>query len=113
MCDVRVGGRCLSEIFDHHLPFCITHIFHKVRQNLGSYLSIFSTRMADGSLNDKLCRASARGNLAEVLLMLQNGAEVNGFNMFKRTALQVGMTLLKICLCKRNLSRPSSLHFCW
>ncbi|XP_026202251.1 cyclin-dependent kinase 4 inhibitor C isoform X2 [Anabas testudineus] len=47
--------------------------------------------MADGSLNDKLCRASASGNLSEVLLMLQRGADVNGLNEFKRTALQVVM----------------------
>lgn len=46
--------------------------------------------MADRSV-DKLCNASARGNLPEVLFLLQNGADVNGFNQFKRTALQVGV----------------------
>lgn len=40
---------------------------------------------------DNLCKASARGNLPEVLLLLQNGADVNGFNRYNRTALQVGM----------------------
>ncbi|XP_054646059.1 cyclin-dependent kinase 4 inhibitor C [Dunckerocampus dactyliophorus] len=38
---------------------------------------------------DSLCNASARGNLPEVLLLLQNGSAVNGRNTFKRTALQV------------------------
>ncbi|XP_038571859.1 cyclin-dependent kinase 4 inhibitor C [Micropterus salmoides] len=45
--------------------------------------------MADRSVADKLCSASARGNLPEVLFLLQNGADVNGFNTFNRTALQV------------------------
>ncbi|XP_039985315.1 cyclin-dependent kinase 4 inhibitor C [Xiphias gladius] len=45
--------------------------------------------MADKSLTDKLCNASANGNLCEVLFLLQNGADVNGFNTYKRTALQV------------------------
>ncbi|KAM9358353.1 cyclin-dependent kinase 4 inhibitor C [Symphorus nematophorus] len=45
--------------------------------------------MAEGSVADKLCNASARGNLPDVLLLLQNGADVNGFNKYKRTALQV------------------------
>ena len=40
-------------------------------------------------MEDQLCNASARGNLADVKQLLQNGANVNGFNMFKRTALQV------------------------
>ncbi|XP_070764398.1 cyclin-dependent kinase 4 inhibitor C [Enoplosus armatus] len=40
---------------------------------------------------DTLCTASARGNLPEVLSLLQNGADVNGFNKYKRTALQVVM----------------------
>ncbi|XP_061636359.1 cyclin-dependent kinase 4 inhibitor C isoform X2 [Phyllopteryx taeniolatus] len=40
-------------------------------------------------LADRLCSASASGNLPEVLLLLQNGAAVNGLNTFKRTALQV------------------------
>ncbi|XP_047443531.1 cyclin-dependent kinase 4 inhibitor C isoform X2 [Mugil cephalus] len=45
--------------------------------------------MADMSLSDKLCNASASGNKNEVLLLLEKGAHVNGFNTFKRTALQV------------------------
>ncbi|KAM9796197.1 cyclin-dependent kinase 4 inhibitor C isoform X1 [Syngnathus typhle] len=40
-------------------------------------------------LADRLCSASANGNLPEVLLLLQNGAAVNGKNTFQRTALQV------------------------
>ncbi|XP_049910619.1 cyclin-dependent kinase 4 inhibitor C isoform X2 [Epinephelus moara] len=40
---------------------------------------------------DSLCKASARGNLSEVSLLLQDGANVNGFNMYNRTALQVVM----------------------
>ncbi|XP_029003684.2 cyclin-dependent kinase 4 inhibitor C isoform X2 [Betta splendens] len=47
--------------------------------------------MADSSLSDQLCKASATGNLRVVLLILENGADVNGFNKFKRTALQVVM----------------------
>ncbi|XP_076582101.1 cyclin-dependent kinase 4 inhibitor C isoform X1 [Chaetodon auriga] len=46
-------------------------------------------RMAEKSVADKLCDASARGNLPEVLFLLQNGADVNGFNKYNRTALQV------------------------
>uniref|UniRef100_A0A3B4WN22 Cyclin-dependent kinase inhibitor 2C (p18, inhibits CDK4) n=1 Tax=Seriola lalandi dorsalis TaxID=1841481 RepID=A0A3B4WN22_SERLL len=38
-----------------------------------------------------LCSASARGDLAGVKLLLQGGANVNGFNEFNRTALQVVM----------------------
>ncbi|KAF3690935.1 Cyclin-dependent kinase 4 inhibitor C Cyclin-dependent kinase 6 inhibitor p18-INK4c p18-INK6 [Channa argus] len=45
--------------------------------------------MADRSLTDKLCNASASGNLHEVSILLQDGAHVNGFNTYKRTALQV------------------------
>ncbi|KAM7409934.1 hypothetical protein PAMA_001425 [Pampus argenteus] len=45
-------------------------------------------RMAYMSV-DKLCNASASGNLPEVLFLLQNEADVNGFNTFNRTALQV------------------------
>ncbi|XP_070688916.1 cyclin-dependent kinase 4 inhibitor C isoform X2 [Pempheris klunzingeri] len=45
--------------------------------------------MADRSVVDTLCNASARGNLPEVLLLLQKGADVNGFNKYNRTALQV------------------------
>ncbi|XP_018528858.1 cyclin-dependent kinase 4 inhibitor C [Lates calcarifer] len=47
--------------------------------------------MDDKSLTDKLCNASASGKLSEVLALLQNGADVNGFNTYKRTALQVVM----------------------
>ncbi|KAK2835548.1 hypothetical protein Q5P01_016032 [Channa striata] len=46
--------------------------------------------MADWSLTDKLCNASASGKILEVLDLLQKGADVNGFNTYKRTALQVG-----------------------
>ncbi|XP_068176325.1 cyclin-dependent kinase 4 inhibitor C [Antennarius striatus] len=45
--------------------------------------------MADNSVVDQLCNASATGNLPQVLLLLQNGADVNGFNRYNRTALQV------------------------
>ncbi|XP_042339965.1 cyclin-dependent kinase 4 inhibitor C [Plectropomus leopardus] len=40
---------------------------------------------------DTLCNASARGNLSQVLFLLQNGTDVNGFNKYNRTALQVVM----------------------
>ncbi|XP_034036710.1 cyclin-dependent kinase 4 inhibitor C [Thalassophryne amazonica] len=45
--------------------------------------------MAERSQIEELCSASACGNLSEVLSLLQNGANVNGFNKYKRTALQV------------------------
>ncbi|KAI3368780.1 hypothetical protein L3Q82_025765 [Scortum barcoo] len=67
-------------------------------RNLGFYVSVFFTRMADGSLADKLCSASARGNLPEVLFLLQNGADVNGFNTYERTALQLPLTLFSFSL---------------
>nr|XP_057929469.1 cyclin-dependent kinase 4 inhibitor C [Doryrhamphus excisus] len=38
---------------------------------------------------DRLCNASAQGNLTEVLRLLENESAVNGRNTFKRTALQV------------------------
>uniref|UniRef100_A0A665UTJ8 Cyclin-dependent kinase inhibitor 2C (p18, inhibits CDK4) n=1 Tax=Echeneis naucrates TaxID=173247 RepID=A0A665UTJ8_ECHNA len=38
-----------------------------------------------------LCSASARGDLNGVQLLLQDGTNVNGFNRFLRTALQVVM----------------------
>lgn len=60
-------------------------------ENRGFYLFIFFTRMADMSVADKLCKASAMGNLRKVLLLLQNGTDVNGFNKWNRTALQVGI----------------------
>ncbi|XP_022625496.1 cyclin-dependent kinase 4 inhibitor C isoform X1 [Seriola dumerili] len=47
--------------------------------------------MADSLLTNKLCSASARGDLDGVKLLLQGGANVNGFNEFNRTALQVVM----------------------
>ncbi|XP_061680180.1 cyclin-dependent kinase 4 inhibitor C isoform X2 [Syngnathoides biaculeatus] len=48
--------------------------------------------MADSlPLADLLCRASANGNLPEVLALLDRGAAVNGLNIFKRTPLQVVM----------------------
>ncbi|KAM3875868.1 cyclin-dependent kinase 4 inhibitor C [Diretmus argenteus] len=45
--------------------------------------------MAEGSQADKLCTASANGNLHAVLSLLQNGADVNGRNRYDRTPLQV------------------------
>nr|XP_046247209.1 cyclin-dependent kinase 4 inhibitor C isoform X2 [Scatophagus argus] len=45
--------------------------------------------MDDTSAADKLCNASARGDLLEVVLLLQNGVDVNGLNKYNRTALQV------------------------
>uniref|UniRef100_A0A3Q3BJR9 Cyclin-dependent kinase inhibitor 2C (p18, inhibits CDK4) n=1 Tax=Kryptolebias marmoratus TaxID=37003 RepID=A0A3Q3BJR9_KRYMA len=45
----------------------------------------------DPSQIDLLCSASARGDLRRVLLLLQAGADINGQNKFKRTALQVAM----------------------
>ncbi|CAL8253750.1 unnamed protein product [Merluccius merluccius] len=41
------------------------------------------------SQTDQLCSASANGNLAAVKQCLQNGAHVNGYNAYGRTALQV------------------------
>uniref|UniRef100_A0A8C5ED89 Cyclin-dependent kinase inhibitor 2C (p18, inhibits CDK4) n=2 Tax=Gouania willdenowi TaxID=441366 RepID=A0A8C5ED89_GOUWI len=38
---------------------------------------------------DRLCNASARGDLSEVLSLLQSGVDVNGYNRFNRTPLQV------------------------
>ncbi|XP_077439797.1 cyclin-dependent kinase 4 inhibitor C [Vanacampus margaritifer] len=52
---------------------------------------------------DLLCSASANGNLPNVLVLLQNGAAVNGYNTFQRTPLQVvklGSTLLVEALLK-------------
>lgn len=49
--------------------------------------------MADRSVADKLCSASASGKLPEVLSLLKNGADVNGINTHNRTALQVGINL--------------------
>ncbi|XP_076009331.1 cyclin-dependent kinase 4 inhibitor C [Genypterus blacodes] len=45
--------------------------------------------MAEGSQTDNLCNASARGDLPQVLLLLENGADINGYNKYGRTALQV------------------------
>ncbi|XP_026160789.1 cyclin-dependent kinase 4 inhibitor C isoform X2 [Mastacembelus armatus] len=45
--------------------------------------------MAERSVSDQLCSAAANGNLSDVFILLQNGADVNGFNRFERTALQV------------------------
>lgn len=50
-------------------------------------------------LPEKLCKASAEGNLPEVLFLLNEGAEINGFNECNRTALQVGTNY---CLCAFN-----------
>ncbi|XP_036378535.1 cyclin-dependent kinase 4 inhibitor C [Megalops cyprinoides] len=45
--------------------------------------------MADSSEANRLASASARGDLTEVEVILQNGADVNEKNAFGRTALQV------------------------
>ncbi|XP_074524937.1 cyclin-dependent kinase 4 inhibitor C [Halichoeres trimaculatus] len=46
--------------------------------------------MAEVSFADKLCNASACGKLDDVLFLLDTaGANVNGFNSFNRTAVQV------------------------
>lgn len=47
---------------------------------------------------DRLCEASAQGNLAAVKQLLQNGVDVNGFNKFNRTALQVSVRDFKMCI---------------
>ncbi|XP_076584645.1 cyclin-dependent kinase 4 inhibitor B [Chaetodon auriga] len=43
------------------------------------------------TLEDDLTAAAAKGNTADVELLLRAGAEVNGVNCFGRTALQVMM----------------------
>ncbi|XP_023130359.1 cyclin-dependent kinase 4 inhibitor C isoform X2 [Amphiprion ocellaris] len=45
--------------------------------------------MAERSVSDQLCDASATGDLQTLLFLLQNGAEVNGRNRYNRTPLQV------------------------
>ncbi|XP_064189390.1 cyclin-dependent kinase 4 inhibitor C [Anguilla rostrata] len=45
--------------------------------------------MADPSGANRLTSASARGDLTELQVFLQNGADVNERNVFGRTALQV------------------------
>lgn len=47
--------------------------------------------MAEGFGADELCNASARGQLEEVVGLLRNGADINGFNKFNRTPLQVSI----------------------
>ncbi|XP_072294170.1 cyclin-dependent kinase 4 inhibitor C [Eucyclogobius newberryi] len=47
--------------------------------------------MAQKSIEDELCDASAKGNLIEVMLCLERGAAINGLNSYNRTALQVVM----------------------
>ena len=59
--------------------------------------------MAD--MPDKLCNASARGNLPEVLSLLTNGTDVNGFNKYNRTALQVGTNHFYISLFELDLRK--------
>lgn len=54
--------------------------------------------MADRSVIDLLCRAAATGDLQGVNNLLQSGANVNGFNGFNRTALQVGGDIIQICV---------------
>nr|XP_040041068.1 cyclin-dependent kinase 4 inhibitor C [Gasterosteus aculeatus aculeatus] len=67
-------------------PFCLAQHIHRPRsiRTTKKICSIFFTRMSD-----LLCKASAKGNLHSVLFLLQNGASVNGFNKYNRTALQV------------------------
>lgn len=72
---------------DCHSGLCFPHCCWKILAPV--FLYFFFIRMAYRSV-DKLCNASASGKLAEVLTLLQNGADVNGFNTFNRTALQVG-----------------------
>lgn len=55
--------------------------------------------MADPSEANRLTSASARGDLTEVKVILQNGADVNERNMFGRTALQVGIACLQTSNC--------------
>ncbi|XP_041647764.1 cyclin-dependent kinase 4 inhibitor C [Cheilinus undulatus] len=45
--------------------------------------------MAEVSVADKLCNACASGNTADVLFLIENGADVNGLNSFNRTPIQV------------------------
>ncbi|XP_028259623.1 cyclin-dependent kinase 4 inhibitor C isoform X2 [Parambassis ranga] len=47
--------------------------------------------MAEGSLSEQLCNASACGKLSDVSNLLEKGAQPNGLNCFRRTALQVVM----------------------
>lgn len=42
---------------------------------------------------ESLCNASARGDLEKVLYLLQEGADINGRNKYKRTPLQVSKHL--------------------
>lgn len=96
---VCVGGRFLIGTFDA-ISFWD---FHTTWQQLLLFVFFFFfTSMAENSLTDKLCNAAASGNLPDVLFWLQNGADVNGLNKYKRTALQVGtvQTLFTfICVC--------------
>ena len=55
---------------------------------------------------DELCNASASGKLDKVKTLLHNGADVNGFNEFNRTALQVGTyTSFTLVSIKVNLGK--------
>uniref|UniRef100_A0A3Q3X6Z6 Uncharacterized protein n=1 Tax=Mola mola TaxID=94237 RepID=A0A3Q3X6Z6_MOLML len=62
------------------------------------------TRMADMPVADKLCNASAKGNLPEVLSLLRNGTDVNGFNKYNTTALQVAKLGNPALICELLLA---------
>lgn len=70
----------------------------------------FFTRMADMPVADKLCNASAKGNLPEVLSLLRNGTDVNGFNKYNTTALQVGTNHFYISLFEHDLRKIGFLY---
>uniref|UniRef100_A0A3Q3XDZ1 Uncharacterized protein n=1 Tax=Mola mola TaxID=94237 RepID=A0A3Q3XDZ1_MOLML len=53
---------------------------------------------------DKLCNASAKGNLPEVLSLLRNGTDVNGFNKYNTTALQVAKLGNPALICELLLA---------
>uniref|UniRef100_A0A3Q3XJE4 Uncharacterized protein n=1 Tax=Mola mola TaxID=94237 RepID=A0A3Q3XJE4_MOLML len=60
--------------------------------------------MADMPVADKLCNASAKGNLPEVLSLLRNGTDVNGFNKYNTTALQVAKLGNPALICELLLA---------
>lgn len=65
---------------------------HSLLKYLGDKFACFVLRFKgtpDMSLSDQLCNACAAGNRLEIITLLQNGADVNGKNVFNRTAIQV------------------------
>uniref|UniRef100_A0A669DV91 Cyclin-dependent kinase inhibitor 2C (p18, inhibits CDK4) n=1 Tax=Oreochromis niloticus TaxID=8128 RepID=A0A669DV91_ORENI len=65
---------------------------HSLLKYLGDKFACFVLRFKgtpNMSLSDQLCNACAAGNLLEIITLLQNGADVNGKNVFNRTAIQV------------------------